>query len=67
MIRCLRIGFNGRSDDTPDHALSVLLQRMEANGHLVVSVSVLRPGSIPGERYEAYIVTRHGDDADGDQ
>jgi hypothetical protein len=65
MITCYRIGFTSRRDETPEHALTELLQRVESNGFLVVSVSVVRPGRLPGEAYEAYIVTRSSPDDDG--
>lgn len=55
MIRCFRIGFVGGN---PEDALTAVLQQMEANGHRIVSVSVLKPGELPGETHEAYVVSR---------
>ncbi len=63
-IACQRFGFTGEIGDTPDQALTLLLQRLEQNGFVVVSVSVNRvPHGL--ERYEAYVVTRGPEAGDG--
>ncbi|MDP1568959.1 MAG: hypothetical protein Q8L86_03060 [Vicinamibacterales bacterium] len=62
-ISVVRVGFTGLASEEYDGCegpLGELLQRLEAEGRHVVSVSVLR-STRGAERHEAYIVFRGAD------
>jgi hypothetical protein len=44
---------------TPEAPLQALLRAMEAEGHTIVSVSVLHAPAWTPDLFEAYVVSRH--------